>query len=417
MARKTKINLKEVFAEFKEARNVEDSTLKTVIEDVFQAALKKTYGTADNFDIIVNTDRGELEIWHNRTVVPDDKYTDPITQIPLSEAKKIDPDYEEDEEVSDLVDFSKFDRRIILTIKQSLNAKLVQIQREAIYKKYYEKLGQIITAEVYQHWNKDILLLDEEGNELLLPRDQMIPGETFHKGETVRGVVHSVKMKNGIPEIIISRSSPVFLERLFEQGIPEIEDGIILIKKIVRKPGKRAKVAVESIDERIDPVGACVGMRGSRIQGIVKELRNENIDVINYTKNTALLIQRALSPAKIDSISLNEDEKTAIVYVKPEEVGKALGRGAVNLELAEELTGYKIDVYRIIEQNDTKLEELKGKIDIINDELIEIFHENGIETVDQILDYSPEELANVLDIDIDYAREIKHAIEQYAENK
>ncbi len=414
MARTKKINLRDVFAEFKEARNVEDETLKAVIEDVFRNALKKIYGTADNFDIIVNPQHGDLEIWRNREVVPDDEFTDPNTQIKLSEAKKIDEDYEVGEEVSEEVDINSFGRRTILSIKQSLYSKLVQLQRDAVYKKYKEKLGQIIAAEVYQIWRNNILLLDEEGNELLLPREEMIPNEQFHKGDTVRGVVHRVEMKNNIPEIIISRSSPVFLQRLFEQGVPEIEDGIIIIKKIVRKPGKRAKVAVESVDERIDPVGACVGMRGSRIQGIVKELRNENIDVINYTKNTALLIQRALSPAKIDSIEINEEEKTAKVYVKPEEVGKALGKGAVNVDLAQELTGYKIDVYRIVDsyEEDISIDVLADKID---EDILQVFVDNGIETLQAIDEYSTEQLEKMLDLEVETIEEIKRLAKQYLE--
>ena len=338
----------------------------SVLEESFRNVLSKMFGTDENFDVIVNPDKGDFEIWRNREVVADEDVTDTNLQISLSEAKKIDEDYEIGEEVTDEVFFEKFGRRAILNLRQTLASKILELQKDSIYNKYKDKIGQIISAEVYQIWKKEMLLLDDEGNELLLPKTEQIPTDFYRKGETVRAVVARVDNKNNNPKIIISRTSPVFLQRLFELEVPEIHDGLILIRKIARIPGERAKVAVESYDDRIDPVGACVGVKGSRIHGIVRELRNENIDVINYTNNISLFIQRALSPAKISSIRLNEEEHKAEVFLKPEEVSLAIGKGGLNIKLACMLTEYTIDVYRDIdegEEEDIYLDEFKDEID------------------------------------------------------
>ena len=307
------VNLIDTFSEFKELKNIDRPTMMSVLEDVFRGMLAKKYGSADNFDIIVNIDKGDFEIWRNRVVVDDEELTDPITQIPLSEAKKIDDDYEVGEEVSDEVKFLDFGRRAILSLRQNLTARILDLEKNNIYMKYKDRIGEVVTGEVYQVWKREILVLDDDGNELILPKSDQIPSDHFRKGDSIRAVVIKVEMRNNTPFIILSRTSPVFLERLFELEVPEIFDGLITIKKIVRVPGERAKVAVESYDERIDPVGACVGMKGSRIHGIVRELRNENIDVINYTSNNQLFIQRALSPAKITSIKLIEEDRKSVV--------------------------------------------------------------------------------------------------------
>ena len=340
------INLIDSFAEFKELKNIDRATLMRVLEDVFRAMLAKKYGTDENFDIIINIDKGDLEIWRNRTVVSDEEFENENTQIPLSEAKKIDADYEIGEEVTDEVKFKEFGRRAVLALRQNLSARILELEKDHIYTKYKEKIGQIVIGEVYQIWKKEILILDDEGNELLLPKQEQIPSDFFKKGDAIRAVVIRVEMRNASPYIVLSRTSPVFLERLFENEVPEIFDGLITIKNVVRVPGERAKVAVESYDDRIDPVGACVGMKGSRIHGIVRELRNENIDVINYTTNTQLYITRALNPAKINNIVLDEERKKANVYLNPEEVSLAIGKGGLNIKLASQLTGYEIDVYR-----------------------------------------------------------------------
>ena len=356
----------DTFSEFKELKNIDRTTMISVLEESFRNVLSKMFGTDENFDVIVNPDKGDFEIWRNREVVADEDVTDTNLQISLSEAKKIDEDYEIGEEVTDEVFFEKFGRRAILNLRQTLASKILELQKDSIYNKYKDKIGQIISAEVYQIWKKEMLLLDDEGNELLLPKTEQIPTDFYRKGETVRAVVARVDNKNNNPKIIISRTSPVFLQRLFELEVPEIHDGLILIRKIARIPGERAKVAVESYDDRIDPVGACVGVKGSRIHGIVRELRNENIDVINYTNNISLFIQRALSPAKISSIRLNEEEHKAEVFLKPEEVSLAIGKGGLNIKLACMLTEYTIDVYRDIdegEEEDIYLDEFKDEID------------------------------------------------------
>ena len=367
MAKKEEaISMVDTFSEFKELKNIDRTTMISVLEESFRNVLAKMFGTDENFDVIVNPDKGDFEIWRNREVVEDGQVSDPNLQISLSEAKKIDNDYEVGEEVTDEVIFEKFGRRAILNLRQTLASKILELQKDAIYNKYKDRIGQIVSAEVYQIWKKEMLLIDDEGNELLLPKTEQIPSDFYRKGETARAVVARVDNKNNNPKIIISRTSEEFLKRLFELEVPEIHDGLITIRKVARIPGERAKIAVESYDDRIDPVGACVGVKGARIHGIVRELRNENIDVINYTANTSLFIQRSLSPAKISSIRLNEEEKKAEVFLKPEEVSLAIGKGGLNIKLACMLTGYTIDVYRDIdetEEEDIYLDEFKDEID------------------------------------------------------
>lgn len=400
------LNLIDTFSEFKELKNIDRATMMSVLEDVFRSVLQKQFGTDENFDVIINPDKGDFEIWRNREVVEDADLTDPNLQISLSEAKKIDTDYEVGEEVSDEVKLIHFGRRAILNLRQNLAARILELEKDNIYTIYKSKVGDIVTGEVYQIWKREILVLDDEGNELLLPKAEQIPSDFFRKGDTIRAVVVRVEMKNNNPQIILSRTSPVFLERLFELEVPEIFDGLITIKKIVRVPGERAKVAVESYDERVDPVGACVGMKGSRIHGIVRELRNENIDVINYTGNLQLFIQRALNPAKISSIKINEEGKRAEVYLKPEEVSLAIGKGGLNIRLASQLTGYEIDVYRDqVEEDDedVNLEEFSDEIeDWILDELKAI----GCDTAKNVLSLSREELIKRTDLEEETVDEV-----------
>jgi N utilization substance protein A len=366
----------------------------------------KKYGTDENFDIIVNPDKGDLEIWRNRIVVPDGEVEDENREIAYSEAIKIEPDFEVGEEVSEEIPVESFGRRAVQAMRQNLLSKVMDLEKDSIYQKYKDKVGEIITGEVYQIWKREILVLDEEGNELILPKSEQIPNDRFKKGDTIRAVVARVEMKHNNPVIILSRTSPVFLERLFEQEIPEVLDGLIQIRKIVREPGERAKVAVESYDDRIDPVGACVGMKGSRIHGIVRELRNENIDVINYTNNPVLFIQRALSPAKISSIEINEEEKRADVYLKPDQVSLAIGKGGHNIKLASKLTGYQIDVYRETDEDyeDVDLEEFADEIDPwIIDELKAI----GCDTARSVLDLPDEDLVKRTDLEEETIKEVK----------
>lgn len=392
------VNLIDTFSEFRELKSIDRATMMSVLEDVFRNLIVKKYGSDDNYDVIINVDKGDFEIWRNREVVEDGEVEDPNTQISLSEAKKIDEDYEVGEEVTDEVKLEDFGRRMILAVRQNLTSRILELEKDHIYNKYKDNIGDIITAEVYQVWNREILLLDDEGNELILPKSEQIPSDYFRKGDAVRAVVLRVDMKNSNPLIILSRTTPIFLQRLFELEVPEIFDGLITIKKIVRIPGERAKVAVESYDERIDPVGACVGMKGSRIHGIVRELKNENIDVINFTANTQLFIQRALSPAKISSIKLNEETRRADVFLKPEEVSLAIGKGGLNIKLASMLTEYEIDVYRDIDEDDEDidLEEFADEIDgWILDELKAI----GCDTAKSVLDLSIEELVQRTDLE------------------
>ncbi|HXK99935.1 MAG TPA: transcription termination factor NusA [Dysgonamonadaceae bacterium] len=364
--KKETISLVDTFSEFNELKNIDKTTMISVLEESFRSVIAKINGTDENYDIIINPDKGDLEIWRNRKVVEDDKLQDPNREISLSEAKKIDEDFEIGEEVTDEVPLEHFGRRTILNLRQTLASKILELEKDNLYNKYKEKVGQIVSGEVYQIWKKEILLLDDDHNELILPKTEQIPSDFFHKGDHVRAVVARVENKNNNPKIILSRTSPVFLERLFEMEIPEIADGLITIKGIARIPGERAKVAVEAYDDRIDPVGACVGMKGFRIHGIVRELRNENIDVINYTNNTTLYIQRALSPAKINSIVVKEDERRAEVFLPPEEVSLAIGKGGANIKLASMLTGYNIEVFRDIEgldEEDIYLDEFRDEID------------------------------------------------------
>lgn len=392
------INLIDTFAEFKELKNIDRVTMMSVLEEAFRSTLIKLFGTDENFDIIINPDKGDFEIWRNREVVADDEVEDENLQISITNAKAIDDDYEVGEEVTDEVKLIEFGRRAILNLRQSLASKILELEKDYIYNQYKDRIGDIITAEVYQIWKKEILLIDDEGTELILPKNEQIPTDYYRKGDAIRAVVVRVEMRNNSPLIILSRTSPVFLERLFELEIPEIFDGLITIKKIVRVPGERAKVAVESYDERIDPVGACVGMKGSRIHGIVRELKNENIDVINYTSNISLYISRALSPAKISSIQFNEEEMKADVYLKPDEVSLAIGKGGLNIRLASQLTGYNIDVYRDVEidEEDVDLDEFSDEIEgWIIDELKRI----GCDTAKNVLDIGFKDLVKRTDLE------------------
>ncbi len=392
------MNLIETFSEFKELKNIDRATMMSVLEDVFRNVLIRQFGSDENFDIIINVDKGDLEIWRNRVVVEDDQLEDPTKEIRLSDAKKIDTDYEVGEDVTDEVKLADFGRRSILNLRQNLAGKIMELEKDHIYGKYKKRIGDIITGEVYQVWKKEILVLDDEGNELLLPKNEQIPSDFFRKGDSVRAVVVKVELRNNTPLIILSRTAPVFLERLFELEIPEIFDGLITIKKIVRMPGERAKVAVESYDERIDPVGACVGMKGSRIHGIVRELRNENIDVINFSSNVQLYIRRALSPAKISSIRINEANKKADVYLKPNEVSLAIGKGGLNIKLASQLTGYEIDVYREIEEDDEDV-NLDEFADEIESWIIDEFKNIGCDTAKSVLNMSREDLIKRTDLE------------------
>ncbi len=400
------INLIETFSEFKELKNIDRATMMNVIEKSFQSLLKKHYGTDEIFDIIINIDKGDFEIWRNREVVPDEDIEDPNTQISISEAKKIDDDYEIGEDVTDEVKLKDFGRRAILTLRQSMTSQILDLEKNNVYEKYKDRVGEIVVGDVYQAWKKEILVLDDEGNELILPKSEMIPGDFFRKGDTLRAVVIKVDIKNNNPMIILSRTSSVFLERLFELEVPEIFDGLITIKKIVRAPGERAKVAVESYDERIDPVGACVGMKGSRIHGIVRELNNENIDVVNFTNNTQLFITRSLSPAKITSIKINEDDKKADVYLQPKEVSLAIGKGGLNIKLAGQLTGYEIDVYRetdVEDEEDVNLSEFSDEIEgWIIDELKAI----GCDTAKSVLELTQAELIRRTDLEEETIKEV-----------
>ncbi|MBN2890514.1 MAG: transcription termination/antitermination protein NusA [Bacteroidales bacterium] len=404
------MNLSETFAEFKELKNIDRVTLTRILQDVFKNAITKQYGTDENFDIIVNTQNGDLEIWHNREVVADEDYQEPTSQISLTEVKKIDDDYEIGEEYSESVEISRFDRRVILALRQNLISKLSQIEKDVLYQKYREKIGQVVYGEVYQIWKKEVLILDEEENELLLPKSQTIPSDKFHKGDSIRAIVQKVEIKNNTPFIILSRTSNVFLERLFEMEVPEIEDGLITIKEIARIPGERAKVAVESYDERIDAVGACIGMKGARIHGIVRELRNENIDVINYTSNVALFIQRALSPAKIENLKLNETDKRAEVYLQSDEVSKAIGKKGNNIKLAMEITGYQIDVFRVLDDDEEDI-EMEQFSDEIESWVIEELHKIGLDTAKSVLELGFDELVARTDLEEETVRDILNILE------
>ncbi len=405
------INLIDIFSEFKDLKNIDRQTFINVLEDSFRNVITKMYGTDSNYDVIINPDKGDLEIYRNRLVMEDDDVLNPNTQIALSEALKIDDEAEIGEEVTDMVDFQSFGRRMILNLRQTLASKILELQKENLYIRYSDMLGQIVSGELYQVWKKEMLLLDEDGNELYLPKQNQIPTDFYRKGDTVRAVVVQVDNKNQNPKIILSRTSPLFLQRLFEQEIPEVHDGLIAIKNIARIPGERAKVAVESFDDRIDPVGACVGIKGARIHGIVRELRNENIDIINYTSNINLYIQRALSPAKISSMNVNEEEKKAEVYLHPDEVSLAIGKGGFNIKLASMLTGYQIDVYREMDSDDTDI-----YLDEFNDEIdqwvIDAIKNIGLDTAKAVLNTPKAELIQRTDLEeetIDHVLEVLNA--------
>ncbi|GAB1472769.1 transcription termination factor NusA [Bacteroidota bacterium] len=403
------LNLISTFAEFKELKSIDRPTMMSVLEDVFRNQLIKMYGTADNFDIIINIDKGDFEIWRNRVVV--EEVEDPSTQISLEEVSKIDDSYEIGEEFVEEVKLSSFGRRGILNLRQNLSGRIMDIEKANLYTKYKEKIGEIVVGEVYQVWKKEVLIMDEDGNELLLPKTEQIPSDFFRKGDTVRAVVSTVEMKNNNPIIILSRTSSVFLERMFEQEVPEIFDGLITIKKIVRIPGERAKVAVESYDERIDPVGACVGVKGSRIHGIVRELRNENIDIINWTSNMQLLIQRALSPAKIISVKINEEEKRVGVYLKPADVSLAIGKGGSNIKLAGMLIDMEIDVFRDIEEEeeDVLLTEFSDEID---EWVIEALRSIGCDTAKSVLALPVSEIVRRADLEEETVIEIQRILRE-----
>ena len=402
------LDLSGSFQEFKEFKNIDRETLMRILEEVFRTALAKRYGSEDNFDIIVNIDKGDLEIFRNRTIVEDGEVKDPSREIALSDAQKIESDFEVGEECSEPILMSDFGRREILSIRQNLVSKIQDYEKSLIFQKYKEKVGEIIVGEVYQPWNKEILILDEEKIELVLPKSEQIPSDHFRKGDTVRAVVLKVEMRNNNPSIILSRTSPIFLERLLEAEVPEIYDGLITIRNIVRQPGERAKVAVESYDDRIDPVGSCVGVKGGRIHGIVRELRNENIDVINYTSRVDLMIQRALSPAKVSNIKITEEAKTAEVFMQPDQVSLAIGKGGYNIKLASKLVGYEIEVYRDTDEDfdDVALTEFNDEIDQwIIDELIKI----GCDTAKSVLALPKEELMTRTDLEeetIDHVLEV-----------
>ncbi|NCB97485.1 MAG: transcription termination/antitermination protein NusA [Bacteroidia bacterium] len=402
------LNLVSTFAEFKELKNIDRPTMMSVLEDVFRNQLIKMYGTADNFDIIINIDKGDFEIWRNREVV--DTVEDPSTQISLDEVSKIDDSYEIGEQYTEEVKLASFGRRGILNLRQNLSGRIMDIEKANLYNKYKDRIGEIIVGEVYQAWRKEVLVMDEEGNELLLPKTEQIPSDFFRKGDSIRAVVSKVEMENNKPIITLSRTSPVFLERLFEQEVPEIFDGLITIKKIVRMPGERAKVAVESYDERIDPVGACVGVKGSRIHGIVRELRNENIDIINWTSNMQLLIQRALSPAKISSIKINEEEKKVGVYLKPNDVSLAIGKGGSNIKLAGMLIGMEIDVFRDLEDEDEEDVLLSDFSDEIDEWIINALNNIGCDTAKSVLALPASEIVRRADLDDETVAEVQRIL-------
>lgn len=392
------LELIESFSEFKEFKNIDRETMMNILQDVFRSMLKKKYGTDEHIDVIINPDKGDLEIWINREIVPDGEVEDDNLEISLSDAVKIEPDFEVGEEVAEEIKLGDFGRRNVLSLRQNLISRILELEKDHIYKKYKERIGDIITGEVYQVWKREILILDDEGNELILPKQEQIPSDYFKKGESIRAVVARVDLRNNSPIIILSRTATEFLERLFELEVPEVFDGLITIKKIVREPGERAKVAVESYDDRIDPVGACVGMKGARIHGIVRELKNENIDVINYTNNEKLFIQRALSPAKISTIELKEEEGRADVYLKPDQVSLAIGRGGHNIKLAGKLTGFELDVYREGAEDieDVDLSEFSDEIE---DWVITELKAIGLDSAQSVLELDKEELLKRTDLE------------------
>ncbi|MFR9503282.1 MAG: transcription termination factor NusA [Rikenellaceae bacterium] len=397
------LNLISNFAEFKELKNIDKSTMIGVLEDVFRHALQKQYEVDENFDVIINPERGDLEIWRNREVVEDGAVENPNVQISVSDVKAIDDSYEIGDEYTDEIKLSQFGRRAVLSLRQNLASRILDLEKAVLFEKYSQRVGEIITGEVYQVWKKEVLILDDDENELILPKVEQIPNDYYRKGDTIKAIVKAVEMNNNQPRIILSRTANQFLERLFEQEVPEIFDGLITIKAIARIPGERAKVAVESYDERIDPVGACVGMKGSRIYTIVKELRNENIDVVNYAANVQLLIQRTLNPAKVSSITVDEERKTAAVYLKPDQVSLAIGKGGLNIRLSKMLTGYDIDVYREVEEEDVALTEFSDEIDAW---IIDALKAVGFDTAKSVIELSVEQIATRADLEIEQAQRV-----------
>ncbi len=393
------VNLIDSFAEFKETKNIDRTTLMSVLEECFRSVIIKTYGSDENYDIIVNPDKGDFEIYRNRTVVPDGEVKDPNLEISLSEARQVEPDYEVGEEVSQLVKFSDFGRRAILTLRQTLASRILELEHDTLYNQYKDRVGEIISAEVYQTWKRETLLLDDEGNELLLPRSEQIPSDFFRKGENARAVISRVENPNGNPRIILSRTDPMFVQRMLEAEVPEIQDGLITIHKVARIPGERAKIAVESYDDRIDPVGACVGVKGSRVHGIVRELHGENIDVVTWSANTQILITRALGPARVNSVVLNEEEHKAEVYLDPDQVSLAIGKGGLNIKLASMLTGYTIDVFREIDNDDNDDVSLDEFTDDIEPWIIEELKKIGYSTARDVLAESRETLIQRTDLE------------------
>lgn len=412
------MSLIDTFSEFKELKNIDRTTMVSVLEESFRSVLAKMFGSDENFDVIVNPDKGDFEIYRNRVVAADDEVTDSNKQISLSEAQALAPDYEVGEEVSETIDFAKFGRRAILTLRQTPASKILELEHDSLYNKYKDRIGEVISAEVYQIWKNEVLLIDDENNELLLPKSQQIPRDFYHKGDTVRAVIDRVDNTNGNPKIYVSRTSPVFLQRLLETEVPEIHDGLILVRKIARIPGERAKIAVESYDDRIDPVGACVGVKGSRIHGIVRELRNENIDVINYTSNIQLFIQRALSPANISSVKLDEENHKAEVYLQPEEVSLAIGKGGMNIKLASMLTEYTIDVFREVpegeETEDIYLDEFSDEID---QWVIDAIKGIGLDTAKAVLNAPREMLIEKADLEESTVDEVLRVLKSEFEDE
>ncbi|HRF85229.1 MAG TPA: transcription termination factor NusA [Alloprevotella sp.] len=412
------LSLIDTFSDFKETKNIDRTTMVGVLEESFRSVIAKLFGSDENFDVIVNPDKGDFEIYRNREVVADGEVTQSNKQIPLSEAREIDPDYEVGEEVSETIDFAKFGRRAILTLRQTLASKILELEHDSLYNKYKDRVGEIIAAEVYQTWKSETLLMDDENNELLLPKSQQIPRDFFHKGDTVRAVIDRVDNANGNPKIYLSRTSPAFLQRLLEAEIPEISDGLITLRRIARIPGERAKIAVESYDDRIDPVGACVGVKGSRIHSIVRELNNESIDVINYSSNTSIFIQRALSPATVSSITLNEEERKAEVYLQPEEVSLAIGKGGMNIKLASMLTEYTIDVFREVDAasqtEDIYLDEFSDEID---QWVIDAIKGIGLDTARDVLNAPREMLIEKADLEEDTVDEVLRILQAEFEDE